>query len=91
MCRALLARKVRIPEQVSVIGFDNTYLSRFLSPPLTTVDVPRKELSRQVVQALTEADAPGRLLRLKTPLIVRSSTAVRDLLQAAEPASTAQG
>ena len=72
--RGLQARGVRIPEDVSVVGFDNTYFSRFLNPPLTTVDVPRGELSRITVEALLE-ERPPKLTHLRTSLVVRESTA----------------
>ncbi len=72
--RGLQARNLRIPEDVSVVGFDNTYFSRFLNPPLTTVDVPRTELSRLVVSTLLQG-AQGSLLPLPTQLILRDSTA----------------
>ena len=42
--RGLQARGIRIPEDISVVGFDNTYFSRFLNPPLTTIDIPRCDL-----------------------------------------------
>ncbi len=74
--RGLQARGVRIPRDVSVVGFDNTEFSRFLTPPLTTVDVSRTELSRLTVEALLK---PGQdanhLLHLPTRLVVRDSTA----------------
>lgn len=73
--RGLQARKVRIPEDISVVGFDNTYFSGFLNPPLTTVDVPRSELSRLVITALLEA-LPGKLHTLPTSLVLRESTAM---------------
>lgn len=76
--RGLQERGVSIPKDVSVIGFDNTYVSRFMNPPLTTVDIPRTELSRIAVEALTarESDMAWRRSRLlRTSLIVRSSTA----------------
>lgn len=71
--RALHARGLRIPEDVSVVGFDNTDFSRFMNPPLTTVDVPRSELSRFVLSSLLGA-VPAGTLRLATKLVVRSST-----------------
>jgi len=73
--RGLQSRKVRIPEDVSVVGFDNTYFSRFLHPPLTTVDVSRSELSKLAVSALLETD-PCKLHLLSTTLVLRESTAV---------------
>ena len=81
VCRGLHDHGIRIPEDVSVVGFDNTYLSEFLSPPLTSIDIPREELSRLAVSALLPSDDEKRRLpqtiRLKTKLIVRSSTAPR--------------
>ncbi len=77
VCRGLQERGVSIPRDVSVVGFDNTYVSRFLHPALTTVDIPRGELSRLVVEALTGAEpgSQGRSIKLPTRLIVRESTA----------------
>lgn len=72
--RGLQARGVRIPHDVSVVGFDNTYFTRFLNPPLTTVDVSRVELSRLAVAALLGSE-PSCLLSLPTTLVVRESTA----------------
>lgn len=74
--RGLHSRRVRIPEEVSVVGFDNTYFSRFLTPPLTTVDVPRGELSRSAVRALLERpEESAELIPLRTSLVLRESTA----------------
>ncbi len=74
--RGLQARGARIPQDISVVGFDNTYFSRFLNPPLSTVDVSRAHLSKMAVQALLNkaADAPL-LIHLKTNLVLRESTA----------------
>ena len=75
--RGLQQRGVSIPGDVSVVGFDNTYVSRFLHPPLTTVDIPRGELSRLTVEALTssEKERRGVSVKLPTALILRESTA----------------
>ena len=72
--RGLQARGICIPREISVVGFDNTYFSRFMHPPLTTVDVPRKELSRLAVSALLDRAAP-KILPLATTLTLRESTA----------------
>ncbi len=76
--RGLHERKVRVPEDVSVIGFDNTYLSEYLVPSLTSVDISRKELGRMVIASLLpRGDGPpeAATLRLGTTLLVRDSTA----------------
>lgn len=70
----LSAKGLRIPKDVSVVGFDDAYFSRFLSPPLTTVNVSRSRLSQLTVEALVDG-AAGTLLRVNTELIVRKSTA----------------
>ena len=76
--RGLQARGIRIPRDVSVVGFDNTYFSRFLTPPLTTINIPRDRLSHIAVEALLQAASQtGKRTTfcLETSLIVRKSTA----------------
>lgn len=41
---ALNAAGLRIPEDMSVIGFDNREISRFLQPPLTTMELPTRQM-----------------------------------------------
>jgi DNA-binding LacI/PurR family transcriptional regulator len=72
--RGLHSRGVRIPEDVSVVGFDNTYFSRFMNPPLTTVDLPRADLARLVCSALLQPHTQS-IFHLPTHLVVRESTA----------------
>ena len=68
----------RVPEAVSVVGFDDIPLAAFFDPPLTTVRLPAFELGQAVGRALLERIAqptiPTRTL-LPTELIVRGSTA----------------
>ena len=67
----------RVPEDVSVVGFDDIPLAAHLDPPLTTIRVPAFELGRAVGRALFERiGAPGMSARtlLPTELIVREST-----------------
>ena len=45
---------LRIPQDVAVIGFDNTSLCEMLDPPLTTVNVPKQALGRTAVLRLQE-------------------------------------
>ncbi len=74
--RGLQSLGLSIPQDVSVVSFDNTHFSHFLHPPLSTVDISRGDLSRLVLQALTSGK-PGQLLRLRTTLLVRKSTGQR--------------
>jgi LacI family transcriptional regulator len=43
---------LKIPDDVALVGFDDIYLSQFLTPRLTTVHVPLMELGRKAVQYL---------------------------------------
>lgn len=69
---------VRVPEQLSVVGFDDLPISRWFSPPLTTVRQPLSEMAALAVRVLLDADDatdPVRRYELATDLIVRESTA----------------
>ncbi len=45
-------RGYRVPDDVSVVGFDDIEKARFLTPPLTTISQPPKELGKQAVKLL---------------------------------------
>lgn len=71
-----------VPQDLSVIGFDDIHLSRFTIPPMTTVQMSQSELARIAFEALLN-DTVGRLQRegrqefeLKTSLILRRSTSL---------------
>jgi LacI family transcriptional regulator len=50
--RELRERRLRVPEDVSVTGFDNVKLSEYCYPPLTTLHIPRDKIGHLVFQAL---------------------------------------
>ncbi|HEY3414984.1 MAG TPA: GntR family transcriptional regulator [Armatimonadota bacterium] len=76
---ALQNRGLSIPDDVSVVGFDDKFSAAFLHPPLTTVAQPLDAMGRRAVERLEEAvrggtpDSP--IERLPTRLVVRRSTA----------------
>ena len=76
-----VARELRrhIPEDLSVVGFDDLPVARWVGPPLTTVRQPLIEMAEtaaELVLALAAGEAPTRSrVELSTELIVRESTA----------------
>jgi LacI family transcriptional regulator len=72
-------RGLRIPQDLSVVGFDDLPVARWVSPPLTTVRQPLAEMGRVAAQVLGDLidGVPPRSQRveLATELIVRESTA----------------
>ena len=76
--RALLSRGIRVPEDVSVIGFDDIDIARYCQPALTTMHVDRAYLARTAVDRLLQImEQDGhRPLRLEvgTALVRRGTT-----------------
>jgi LacI family transcriptional regulator len=52
--RAFSAKGIRVPEDVSVIGFDDVPFARLSNPPLTTVRVPKGDMGRLAVRILLD-------------------------------------
>jgi len=83
--QALREAHLDVPGDVSVIGFDGTELSAFFSPPLTTVEVPLREISRIGTEMLLrKVENPARdvsprneAILVPTKLVVRDSTSAR--------------
>ena len=49
----------RVPEEVSVTGFDNIQLGEICSPPLTTLHIPRARIGQLISRMLREAQGTG--------------------------------
>lgn len=52
--RYFLGRGIRVPEDISVAGFDNNWFASALTPPLTTVDVDKKLLAERVAGMIND-------------------------------------
>jgi LacI family transcriptional regulator, galactose operon repressor len=76
---AARARGLRIPEDLSLVGFDDTEVARFASPPLTTVRQPLREMGGVALRTALRLAAGEKLdshhVELATELVVRRSTA----------------
>ena len=64
--KAMSERGIRIPDDVSVIGFDDLTYSSISNPPLTTLRVPKQEMGRVAVRRLWDILQDNDELRLKT-------------------------
>ncbi len=77
--RALCEAGLRIPDDVSVVGFDDIYFAGITAPPLTTISVPRDRVGRLAFGALQSIQRSkgnqGREYLVETELVVRKSTA----------------
>ncbi|MCY9665780.1 LacI family transcriptional regulator [Paenibacillus alginolyticus] len=73
---------LKVPQDLSVIGFDNTILATITDPPLTTVAQPMEQMGRQIVDILVQ-EIKGELTHkqrivLLPELVVRKSTRERE-------------
>jgi DNA-binding LacI/PurR family transcriptional regulator len=84
--RRLAARSVRVPEDVSLVGFDNIFAADLVQPPLTTLGGPNSDAGRRAIEILLasldrraaasgEHVAPtGERVLLPTELVLRQSS-----------------
>jgi DNA-binding LacI/PurR family transcriptional regulator len=80
-CQAIKSMGLRIPQDVSVVGFDDDPLCRWLDPPLATVRQPSQEIGRMAMELLLKLPAGGRAagergdvaLSLPTQWVARAS------------------
>lgn len=73
---ALAADRLRVPEDVAVVGFDGTELGAFTTPELTTIDHPRAELGRWAATTVMDQLAGSTVQEMRTlpvRLVVRAS------------------
>jgi DNA-binding LacI/PurR family transcriptional regulator len=66
----------RVPEDVSVVGFDDNPYSRYVSPPLTTVRAPIEQVGQEAVRLLVKCmheDPYDPVILLPTQLVIRQS------------------
>jgi LacI family transcriptional regulator len=74
---ALYRRGLRVPEDVSIVGFDDQRGASYTTPPLTTVKQPAFEMGRAAALALLRSlrGEPLELPAFSTELVIRESTA----------------
>jgi LacI family transcriptional regulator len=81
---AVRERGLRVPEDLSVVGFDDITYARLSDPPLTTLRQPAREMgsagARLVFRRLDGDVGPREVLVVRPELVIRSSTARRAVL-----------
>jgi DNA-binding LacI/PurR family transcriptional regulator len=69
-------RGIAVPEELSVIGYDDIKMASYVSPPLTTIHQPKEELGRLAAQVMLDLlqNRPGQNYLLPPMLVERAST-----------------
>lgn len=65
---------LKIPDDVSVVGFDDSYIAVSVWPPLTTIYQPISEMARRAAQSLIARETREEPIILPHQLVVRAST-----------------
>lgn len=75
--KALREHGMRIPEDISVVGFDNLDIAEYCSTPLTTIHQPRREMGSEAMKLMLnilQGEGPQARITLPHELVVRDST-----------------
>jgi DNA-binding LacI/PurR family transcriptional regulator len=71
---------VKVPEEMSIAGFDNTYLTECVVPEITTVDLQPKKLAKTAIETMIkhlEGDMTDKKeIIIKTQLVLRDSCSI---------------
>jgi LacI family transcriptional regulator len=90
---AIKEHGLRVPNDISVIGFDDIPMASQVFPPLTTVRQPLAEMGvaavRMMIAKLRGVEPPSNRITLPTELVVRETT--RDFLKSPKPSVKAKG
>ncbi len=76
--RGIRSLGLRVPRDISIVGFDDLLLASYVDPPLTTVRQPKRQMGRTAMEILLKlfSDVPQEnIVRMKGELVVRESTA----------------
>jgi len=76
--RKLYLRRISVPEDVSLVGFDDLFLASYMQPPLTTLRQPCRLMGRLAMESLLKlisGESSSQVINVPAELIVRESTA----------------
>jgi len=83
--RAVRRAGLSVPDDISIVGFDDIQLADFTEPPLTTVRLPRIELAEQAFHALLRGAEEQPKVKVETHLVIRESTCAARVACTARP------
>jgi len=75
---AINERNIKVPDQLSIIGFDNINMAKIVKPPLSIVVQPMKEIGEKAAEVLLsrlqgENNGEYSIYRLKTEVLIKES------------------
>ena len=76
--KQIRAHGLRVPENISLVGFDDLFIVSYIDPPLTTVRQPKQPMGRLAMEILLKLFSEGQqeaIIRMQGELVVRESTA----------------
>ena len=76
---AIYEKGLRIPEDIAIVGFDDVPLARYLTPPLTTLQIPIRAMAQlafsMIIQLINRQEPDEKHIFLDTNLVIRKSSA----------------
>ena len=70
--------RIKVPQDLSVCGFDDLFFAPFLNPPLTSIRQPKKEIGERAARLLLlilAQETANKTIKIKGSLVIRGSTA----------------
>ncbi|WP_026675573.1 LacI family DNA-binding transcriptional regulator [Alkalihalobacterium bogoriense] len=75
--KAISELELRVPEDVSIIGFDNSFFSSYLNPPLTTIEISFADIAKRattlLIESIEQEQQRGIVEKVNATLIKRES------------------
>jgi LacI family transcriptional regulator len=81
-CQALQENSIKVPDEVSVVSFDDEPVASWLRPQLTTIALPHYELGHKAIEVLLDHDANEPMDKARThrvPMPLRERDSVRSV------------
>ena len=75
--RTVRAHGLRIPDDISVVGFDDLFIASYTDPPLTTVRQPRRRMGLLAMESLLQlmqGQNPSQAITVAAELVIRESS-----------------